>query len=237
MDNLFLARIFAYSVLPLLLAAGHMALDKQASTLPRRIEIILLYLFAISVGANGLSGAFGHLFLSDLVAEAIGWPAGSPFQLEMGFANLLIGVLGIMAIGRRDGFRTATIIATTILGVGATLVHLQDIVVHGNLAPGNTLQNVSNLLDPILLVGLTWWAARLTDPDADSPAFLQWQLRQQPIAGFAAAGVGTGFGLGFAIDQPILLTIVGTLVGVGVGVWFSRRMGPASRERVAELHE
>ena len=116
----------------------------------------MIYLFAISLGATGIGGAFGHLFLSDQIAEGIGWAAGSPFQLEMGYANLAIGVLGLIAIGRRDGFRTATIVATTIFGVGATIVHLQDIVAHGNLAPGNTIQNVGNLLDPVLLISLTW---------------------------------------------------------------------------------
>ena len=224
MDELFLARIFAYSLLPLLLATGHMLLDRQAGTPSRRIELFMIYLLAISVGANGLSGAFGHLFLSDLVAEAVGWPTGSPFQLEMGFANLLIGVLGLMAVGRRDGFRTATILTTTIIGLGATAVHLSDIAATGNLAPGNTTQNVGNLLDPVLLIGLTWLASHTADPDAESPAFLRWQLRQQPIAGLAAAGVGIGFGIGFAASAPLLWTLAGALVGVGMGIVISKRM-------------
>jgi Family of unknown function (DUF6790) len=37
------------------------------------------------------------------VAESIGWPAGNPFQLEVGVANLAVGILGIVAMGRRDG--------------------------------------------------------------------------------------------------------------------------------------
>ena len=224
MNELFLVRLFAYSLLPLLLAAGHMLLDAKSRTPARRIELLMMYLLAISVGANGISGAFGHLFLSDIVAEGVGWATGSPFQLEMGFANLLVGVLGLMAVGRRDGFRTATILATTILGVGATVVHLLDIAATGNLAPGNTIQNLGNLLDPLLLIGLSWLAARTTDPDAESPAFLLWQQRQQPVAGMAAIGVGTGFGLGFAMGGLFLWTLTGALVGVGIGVVLSRRI-------------
>lgn len=224
MDELFLVRIFAYSLLPLLLATGHMLLDRQARTTARRIELIIIYLLAISVGANGLSGAFGHLFLSDLVAEGVGWATGSPFQLEMGYANLLVGVLGLMAIGRRDGFRTAAIIATTIIGFGATMVHLQDIVAHGNLAPGNTIQNIGNLLDPILLIGLTWWSSRLTTTDAETSSFLQWQAGQQPIAGMTAAGIGMGFGIGYAVGGLFLWTLIGALFGVGVGIVLSKRV-------------
>ncbi len=232
MNELFWVRIFGYSLLPLLLTAVHILLDRQANTTTRRIEVALMYLLAISVGANGIGGAFGHLFLSDLVAEGIGWPAGSPFQLEMGFANLTIGVLGMMAIGRRDGFRTAAIIATTIIGVGATFVHLQDIAVHGNLSPGNTIQNISNLLDPVLLISLSWWAARLVDSDTASPAFRRWHEQQQPIMGMAAAGVGIGFGVGFAIGALFWGTLLGALVGAGVGLVMRR--GIARQQRRSE---
>lgn len=234
MNELFIARTFAYSILPLILAAGHVALDRQSRTPARRIETLTIYLLAISVGASGLGGAFGHLFLSDLVAEGVGWPAGSPFQLEMGFANLVIGVLGILAISRRDGFRTATIMATTILGVGATAVHLWDIAATGNLAAGNTLQNFSNLLDPILLIALAWLASRTADPDAESHAFLGWQQRQQPVAGMAAAGIGLGFGIGFAASALLLATLAGAAVGITLGIIISRRHAQQQGRHAAE---
>lgn len=216
MNELFLVRIFAYSLFPLLLAGAHILLDQHSRTPARRIEITLMYLLAISVGANGLGGAFGHLFLSDLVAEGVGWATGSPFQLEMGFANLALGVLGIVAISRGRDFRLATIIATTIIGGGATIVHLADIASHGNLAPGNTIQNISNLLDPVLLITLTWWASRI---NAENTLALQhWQAQQQPIVGLAAAGIGIGFGIGYALDAPLLMTVTGGLLGVGIGI-------------------
>jgi hypothetical protein len=234
MNELFFVRIFAYSITPLLLAVAHLLLDRQARTTVRRIELFIVYLLAISVGANGLGGAFGHLFLSDLVAEGVGWPTGSPFQLEMGFANLLIGVLGIMAINRRNGFRTATIIATTILGVGATIVHLMDIAATGNLSPGNTIQNLGNLLDPVLLIGLTWLASRYTDTDAEEPSSERWYMRLEMIAGMAAAGVGTGFGIGYAFDELFLWTLIGMLAGVCTGLVLSSRE-PARFQKASKI--
>jgi hypothetical protein len=223
MNELFFVRVFAYSITPLLLATAHLLLDRQTRTTAQRIELFIVYLLAISVGANGLGGAFGHLFLSDLIAEGVGWPTGSPFQLEMGFANLLIGVLGIMAINRRDGFRTAAIIATTILGVGATSVHIWDIAATGNLSPGNTIINLSNLLDPVLLIGLTWLASRNTETDANDAISERWYMRLEMIAGMSAAGVGMGFGLGYALDALFLWTLIGMLVGVGIGLALSNR--------------
>src|SRR5215210_7591962 len=69
------------------------------------------------------------------------------------FLLTAVGVLGIVAMGRRDGFREATVIAVTVFSLGATIVHAIDIIETGNLVPGNTLQNVSNLLRPVLLIG------------------------------------------------------------------------------------
>src|SRR5688572_28003526 len=110
-------RVFIFSVLPLIIATTHVTLDKSARSRERRLEIFLLYLFGVGVAGSGISGFFGHFFISDLVAESIGWPKGNPFQLEVAFANLTVGILGIVAMGRRDGFREATVVAVTVLGV------------------------------------------------------------------------------------------------------------------------
>lgn len=216
MNDLFIVRIFAYLVFPLLLAGAHILLDRNARTTAHRIEILVMYLLAISVGANGLSGAYGHLFLSDLVAEGIGWEAGSPFQLEMGYTNLALGILGMVALARRHDFRLATIIAVTVVGFGATIVHLMDIAAHGNLAPGNTIQNFGNLLDPILLIALTWWASRLKV--ADEASFIDWKSRQELIVVLAAVGIGIGFSMGYAMNALLLVTILGGLAGASIGI-------------------
>jgi len=160
-------RVFIYSILPLLLAVGHLGLDKSSKSRERKLEIFLLYLFGVGVAGSGIGGFFGHFFISDSVAESIGWPTGNPFQLEVGFANLAVGILGIVAMDRRDGFREATVIAVTVLGVGATIVHARDIIETGNLAPGNTLQNVGNLLKPALLIGFLA-ASRRAEHSPDS---------------------------------------------------------------------
>ena len=36
------------------------------------------------------------------VAESIGWPSGNPFQAEVGFANLAIGIVGFACFWRYD---------------------------------------------------------------------------------------------------------------------------------------
>lgn len=215
--TLFTIRVTIFTILPLILAGLILLLDMTANSRERRYEVFLIFLFALGVAGSGIGGFFGHLFLSDQVAEAVGWPTGSPFQLEMGYANLVLGVLGMIAVGRRDGFREATVIAVSILGFGATIVHIIDILETGNLAPGNTIQNFANLVRPILLIGFHV-AARKAESKADSEVstveFDQWRQPFGMAAGVITATVATGFGLGFAIGQEVILTLIGIALSV-----------------------
>lgn len=214
MEELVWSRIWAYSLLPLLLAGLHLWAEPASRAPARRVELITMYVLGFGVGAAGLGGAFGHLVLSDVVARSIGWEPGSPFQLEMGVANLALGVLGLLAVNRRDGFRAATVIAVAVVGVGATSVHLIDVVSTGNVAAGNTIQNIGNLMDPLLLVLLLWLATRLRFDAANNPGFNAWQYRQRPLIAAAAAGVGIGFGVGYALEALWLGSTLGAALGI-----------------------
>jgi 4-amino-4-deoxy-L-arabinose transferase-like glycosyltransferase len=212
-------RVFSFSILPVIIAIGHIVLDRSCRPRERRLEIFLLYLFGVGVAASGIGGFFGHFFISNPVAESIGWPTGNPFQLEVGFANLAVGILGIVAMGRRDGFREATVIAATVLGLGATVVHVMDVIESGNLAPGNTIQNVSNVLRPALLIAFLAASRReerLPDSEAQTPGFERWREPRIRAAGFMIGSVAAGFGGGYAIDMPVIGTLAGTLVGAGL---------------------
>jgi 4-amino-4-deoxy-L-arabinose transferase-like glycosyltransferase len=219
-------RVFAFAILPVIIAAGHLGLDSSSRRRERRLELFLLYLFGIGVAGSGIGGFFGHVFLSDSVAESIGWPTGNPFQLEVGIANLAVGILGIVAMGRRDGFREATVITATVLGVGATVVHVMDVIESGNLAPGNTIQNISNLLRPALLIAFlaaSRRAERSPASEAQTPGFDQRRGPRIRAAGIMTGSVAAGFGAGFAIDLPAIGTLVGTLVGAGVAAFVITR--------------
>ena len=222
----FALRIFLFTLLPLLFAAGQIWLDKSSNSRVRKLEIILIYLFALSVAGNGIGNFIAHFFMSDMVAQSIGWPAGSPFQLEVAFANLALGLLGILSVNRRDGAREAAVIAVTTFSLGASIVHILDIAATGNLAPGNTLQNVINVLRPaLLIVFLT--ASRRADrapgSEAGTLAFELWRAPRAQAAGIVTAVVATGYGLGFAVRQPVLGSILGIIAAVIVIVFILTR--------------
>jgi hypothetical protein len=221
-------RVFAFSVLPILLAALHVRLDKDARDRLRCAEVYLIYLFMLGVGGSGLSGFFGHLFTPDAVAESIGWPTGSPFQQEMGFANLALGVLGLVAAGRRDGFREATVIAVAIVGVGATVVHMVDLLQEGNLAAGNSIQNVANLLKPAVLIPMLVVSRRAESAHVADRSFDPWRMTVVGTAGVITAVVGTGFGIGSSLELAVPVTLVAALLAAGITARSARRMHHSS---------
>ncbi len=67
------------------------------------IETYLLYLFVIYVGLMGVLTAYAHVFRPMQTSASIGW-ATSPYEYEVGMADLTVGVLGFLCLGFRGNF-------------------------------------------------------------------------------------------------------------------------------------
>jgi hypothetical protein len=119
------------------------------------VKKFLLSFLVISVGIGSIWAFIGHAFLSAKVAASIGWPAGNPFQLEVAFANLGIGVLGILCYWFRDNFWVATVISSSIFLLGAAYVHTINIINYSNYSPGNAgTIFYMDLIGPAILIVL-----------------------------------------------------------------------------------
>jgi uncharacterized protein DUF6790 len=144
---------YLYIPISIIVAIVYLLIDKEPRTRHRVIGVFLLSFLVISIGISSLIGFVGHIFFADQIAADIGWAAGSPFQREVGFANLSIGVLGITCIWLRSNYWIATVIATTIFLWGAAYGHIMDIIVHGNYAPGNAGGVLyDDILVPLIMV-------------------------------------------------------------------------------------
>jgi len=113
-----------------------------------------------------------------------------------------------------------------VFGVGATIVHIMDIIETGNLAPGNTVQNIANLLKPALLISFliaSRRAEKLPGSEVRTPEFEVWRRPRLLAAGLMTASVATGFGVGFAVSQVIIGTLLGVIVGTGLVVFVISR--------------
>ena len=93
--TVFGVRVFLFSVLPLLLAPASCSLTAQHLLANAVSKSRSFNCSVLGSRPAELRSFFGHLFFSDVVADSVGWPRGSPFQHEMAFANLAVGILGI----------------------------------------------------------------------------------------------------------------------------------------------
>lgn len=119
------------------------------------VDLVLLYQLIFAVGFGGLLGAYAHLFMSDETAKYIGWPTGSPFQYEVGYANLTFGILGLLCFFIRGHFWTATVLGISIWYLLDAYGHVRDYLFHHNTAPGNTgLPLFIDIAIPIFLLAL-----------------------------------------------------------------------------------
>ena len=97
---------------------------------------LLNWLLLLSLGALGIYTFVGHVFFPNYSAEHIGWE-DSPFQYEVGIADLTVGVLGVLAFWGNFSFRLAAAIAGIVWYWGDAVGHVRQIVVANNYAPGN----------------------------------------------------------------------------------------------------
>ena len=119
-------------------------------------ELSFKYLLFILVGMGGSMAFFGHIMKPDYIASQIGWPTGSPFQLEVAFANLAFGVLGLLSLPLAGNFRIAAAIGNSVFLLGCAYVHLSELFGKGNLAPLNAgpVLWISDLFVPLMLLFL-----------------------------------------------------------------------------------
>ena len=122
------------------------------------IDRLLRYLFVFPLGLLGLWAFFGHVFFAEQSAASIGW-APSPFQYEVGVANLGLALAALYAAFRGFEARLAVAIAAAYFLIGAGIGHIRDIVEAGNLAPGNAGPiMVTDFLTPIAVLALLFVA-------------------------------------------------------------------------------
>ena len=142
---------------------------------------LLRYLFIFPLGVQGLWAFLGHVFLPEASAAAIGW-APSPFQFEVGVANLGIALASFYAAFGNYGARAAAAVAASCFLAGAGVGHLIDIAQGDNLTPGNA--------GPILFTDFLTPIAVLALLVAFPPvAAERAQMKEQPLAQrIAAAG-------------------------------------------------
>lgn len=163
----FFVPLLAYAAV-ILLSALAFARSPAARRPLDLARALIRYINLFPVGLMGLWGALGHIVFPAQAAASIGW-ATSPFQTEVGLANLGMGVAGIIAAFWRDwGFRAAVAVMMAGFLGGAGVNHIVEIAKTGNYAAGNAGPILyTDLLTPLLLfilLALTYRSDRASRP-------------------------------------------------------------------------
>src|SRR5271163_1617567 len=123
-----------FAVAAIVAASIHLALSARRRRSGAGIaETYLMYLLLIYVGLMGLLTAYAHVFRSAETSASIGW-SPSPFEYEVGMADLTVGVLGVLCVWLRDNFWLAAAIANAVWLLGDAVGHLRELVLNNNHA-------------------------------------------------------------------------------------------------------
>jgi hypothetical protein len=121
-------------------------------------EAFVSYYMLLPIGISNLINFVFHVFFGDTAAKFIGWE-NSPFQAEVGFASLGIGLAGVIAFKASLPFRFATLIPPAAFSLGAAGGHVYQMIAAHNFAPGNVgLVLPSDILIPVIGFVLLWLA-------------------------------------------------------------------------------
>ena len=156
MKRLFNRVINNFPLVAILIALGLTAISVADGA--ELAPTLLLNLLVWCVGGSMLGGATGHLLMGPQVAKGIGWPAGSPFQRELGFFSLGLGVAGVLANSFDETYWLALIIVYSVFMLGAGFGHVYERFANQHKAKYNAgFILYTDIIVPLVLIGLYWY--------------------------------------------------------------------------------
>ncbi len=127
---------FVLRNLPALLFVAALVMAAKRRDHGSAAERLLSWILLLPIGVTGLWAGITHVFFPATAATYIGWQV-SPFQFEVGMADLAIGVTACMAFWRDLSFKAAAVSAASIFLLGDAIGHVRQMIVVANFAPGN----------------------------------------------------------------------------------------------------
>jgi hypothetical protein len=146
--------------LPAVLLVAALVLTVSRSGAGSGAERFLGWILLLPIGITGLWAGVTHIFFPAVAAAYIGWQT-SPFQFEVGMADLAIGVTACVSFWQDLSFKAAAICAASVFLLGDAIGHVHQMVIAGNFAPGNAgVPFYMDIICPLLAISLLAVAVR-----------------------------------------------------------------------------
>lgn len=144
-----------FVLLALLTASIHIAFSSNRRRSGAAIAgTYLLHFLFIYVGLMGLLTTYAHVFRPAQTSASIGW-LPSPYEYEVGMADLTVGVLGVLCLWFRGNFWLATAIANAVWLLGDALGHIRQMMLFNNHATNNSgIFLVAEIVTPLVILYL-----------------------------------------------------------------------------------
>jgi hypothetical protein len=145
-----------FTLVAVVAASVHVAFSPQRRRSGAAIAgTYLLYLLFFYVGLMGLLTAYAHVFRPAETSASIGWST-SPYEYEVGMADLTVGLLGVLCVKFRGDFWLATAIANAVWLLGDAVGHIRQMTLYNNHASNNSgIFLVTEIMMPIVILALT----------------------------------------------------------------------------------
>jgi hypothetical protein len=119
--------------------------------------VLVMNAVTYMIGWAGVGAGISHIFFGKRTSGSIGF-GRSPYELEVGFADLAMGVVALLASSYSMDFALAIILTSSIFRVGCGIGHVRSMVQERNFAPNNTLILIVDFLVPafLLFAYFTW---------------------------------------------------------------------------------
>ncbi|MGC2112853.1 MAG: DUF6790 family protein [Candidatus Korobacteraceae bacterium] len=145
-----------FALLAVVAASIHLAVSRARRGSGAAVAgTYLVYLFFIYVGLMGVLTASAHVFRPVQTSASIGWST-SPYEYEVGMADLTVGVLGVLCVWFHGEFWLATAIANAVWLEGDAVGHIRQVMLNNNHAPNNSgVFLYLEIMTPALILFLT----------------------------------------------------------------------------------
>lgn len=99
-------------------------------------ERYLAWVLLLAVGLDAIWAGLFHVFFPDVASAQIGWQP-SPYEFEVGVADIAYGVVAVLAFWRGLAFQTAIGLFAVLYYIGVSIGHFVQAYANADTAPDN----------------------------------------------------------------------------------------------------